>query len=206
MRKVFAFYFTTIDGVAEFPEYPERARSEPEEVNPVWTPYMPGIDTLFLGRHTYELWSDYWPRQKDEASAGEWMKEFSRFADRAEKVVFSKSLPSATWPNSRIVRGSIENEVARLRKVPGATMAVGGGPRLLQSFLALDLVDDLFLSVSPVLAGHGKPLFRVKMDPDHAPDQIPIGAPDRHDFRLVEARPVSDGELFLHYERMPKEP
>ncbi|HTW40665.1 MAG TPA: dihydrofolate reductase family protein [Thermoplasmata archaeon] len=204
MRKVFAFQFMSIDGIGEFVAYPDDWSSGPDEGNALWAPYMPEIDTLFLGRRTFEIFAEYWPRQKDEASASEWTKEFSRFYDRVEKVVFSKSLRNGVWPNSRIARGPIEAEVARLRETPGGTMAVVGGPRLFQSFLAADLIDDMFLGVFPSIVQHGKPLFRLQLDPDAPAAPVLVGAPDRHDFRAVDARATASGEVFLHYRRVPK--
>jgi dihydrofolate reductase len=202
MRKVRTIMFETLDGIAEFPDFGERsdaAQDEPED--PMWSPRMGSIDTLLLGRHSYLAWERFWPAQKDHPSSSEWAKKFSRFADGAEKVVFSTTLDTAAWPHSRIAQGSVREEVERLKKLPGEDMALGGGPILAQSFVADDLVDELFLEVFPSLVGSGKPLFPITPDPDHAGDVVPLGAPGRHDFRLLEARPQKDGNLFLHYQR-----
>jgi dihydrofolate reductase len=198
MRKIMVVMFTTLDGIAEFPEYPDD-KSPPED--PMWEPRMDSIDTIILGRRSYEAWFQYWPQQKDKPSSSEWAKNFSRFCDRCTKVVFSKTLQEAKWPNSVIARGDVEEEVARLKAIPGKDIALGGGPRLLQSFLEHDLADELVLDLFPSILGSGKPLFRVKADPDHAEDFIPKGTPGRHDFRLLEAKPLADGSLFLRYER-----
>lgn len=193
--------FTTLDGVAEFPEYPEDAAAAvAQTVQEMWTSRMSSIDTLFLGRVTYEKWASFWPQQKNDPAANPFMRSFSRFADRAEKVVFSKTLARADWPNSRIVRDDISKEVTRLKGLPGGDMSVGG-PRLAQSFLEHDLVDELLLEVSPSLVGRGKPVFRVAADPDHADDIVPIGAPGRLDFKPVETKLLPDGQLFLWYRR-----
>jgi dihydrofolate reductase len=202
MRKVQMIMFTTLDGIAEFPDYGEEPFSNTGETeDPMWDPRMNSIDTIFLGRQAYVAWSKFWPGQKSNPSSSEWNRRFSRFTDGAEKVVFSKTLKSADWPNSRIVRGDIREEVERLRKLPGKDMALGGGPRLAQSFLDQDLVDELLIEVFPSLVGAGKPLFRVKPDPDHAEDVVPMGTPGRRDFKLLESRPLKDGTLFLHYKR-----
>lgn len=197
--------FSTLDGVAEFPIYPDDPAVASAEVDdPMWSPRMDSIDTLLLGRKSYEAWSKYWPSVKDNPTASAWGREFSRFSDRCGKVVFSKSLTSAEWPHSTIVRGDVTREVERLRALPGKDLALGGGPRLLQSFLERDLVDELLLQVFPSLVGRGKPFFRVLPDPDHAEDRVPLGVPGRHDFKLVEARPVrplEEGTVFLHYRR-----
>ncbi|MGA7861864.1 MAG: dihydrofolate reductase family protein [Thermoplasmata archaeon] len=201
MRKVLILMFMTLDGVAEYPDYVEDADSNSAgEGPPMWDSLMDSIDTLLLGRRTYEKWAGFWPGKKSDSSATAWMKKFSRFADEAEKVVFSKTLKSADWPNSRIVRGDIAQEVARLKAQPGKDMTVGG-PRLAQSFLAADLADELLLDIFPSIVGRGKPLFRVVGDPDHDEDLVPLGAPGRHDFKLLECKPLKDGTAFLHYRR-----
>lgn len=202
MRKVQILMFMTLDGVAEFPDYGEDpGSSATDEGPPMWESRMDATDTLLLGRRTYEKWAAFWPRWKNDPSAAKFLKEFSRFADRAEKVVFSRTLKSADWPKSRIVRGDLAEEVARLKSLPGKDIVLGGGPRLAQSFLERDLADDLFLTLSPSIVGSGKPLFRVRGDPDHDEDVVPQGAPGRHDFTLIEARPLKDRTLLLHFGR-----
>lgn len=202
MRKVWMMMFTTIDGVAEFPVYPEDAsKAQDDSEQSMWTPRMKSIDTLFLGRKTYEKWASYWPLQLHDPDANPFMRSFSAFADRASKVVFSKSLKKADWKNSRIVRGDISREVTRLKKLKGGDMAVGGGPRLAQSFLEKDLVDELMLEVFPSLLGKGRPLFHLDADPDREQDFIPLGVPGRRDFKIVEARVTPDGSLLTWYRR-----
>jgi dihydrofolate reductase len=201
MRKVLGFLSgMTLDGLAENVGYPPDPGDDPE-TNPLWSPRMPSIDTLLLGRRTYVLWAEFWPPQKDKPENPGFFREFSRFADRCEKVVFSGSLQRTEWPNSRIVRGSPHDEVARLRAQPGGDLAVGGGPRLLQSFLDRDLVDELFVNLQPSLVGVGKPWFRVRPDPDRGPETVPIGATGRHDFQLVESRALDGDHVYLHYRR-----
>jgi dihydrofolate reductase len=202
MRSVKILMFMTLDGVAEFPEYAEDpATGDPEAGPPMWSARMDSTDTLLLGRRTYELWADFWPRQKNDPNAGKFLHEFSRYADRAEKVVFSKTLQSADWPTSRIARGDLAEEVARLKSLPGSDLVLGGGPRLAQSFLERDLADELFLTMFPSIVGRGKPFFRVTYNPDHPADFVPPGAPGRHDFTLIEALPQKTGEILLHYSR-----
>jgi dihydrofolate reductase len=202
MRKVLMPMFLTLDGIAELPDYAEAPDADsPDEGPPMWTGRLESTDTLLLGRLTYERWAGFWPPVKNDPSAGKFMQEFSRFADRVEKVVFSQSLSSADWPNSRIVRGDLGEEVARLKSLPGKDIVVGGGPRLAQSLLDRELADELLLTILPSIVGGGKPAFRVKADPDHSDDLIPRGAPGRHDFRLIEARPEKSGAILLHYAR-----
>lgn len=196
MRKVLMIMFMTLDGVAEFPVY-----GEPDDEDPMWAPRMKSIDTIILGAGSYRKWAAHWPRQLNNPSASRWEKEFAGFAERARKVVFSKSLLQVGWANSELARGDPSKEVARLKSLDGKDMALGGGPRLAQSFLERGLVDEMLLALFPTLLGRGKPMFRVESDPDIPTDFVPLGAPGRRDFRLLESKPLTDGTLFLHYER-----
>jgi dihydrofolate reductase len=201
-RRVLLHMFLTIDGVAEYPVYEDPSEpGAPSDDEPTWLPDLDSIDTLLLGRNTYLKWAEFWPPQKSDPSANEFMRTFSLFADRAEKVVFSRTLDRADWPRSRIVRSDLAEEIARIRSTPGGDIALAGGPRLAQAFLARDLVDEMFLKVFPTLAGKGKPLFQVQATPDNPEDMIPLGAPGRTDFQLLHARALSDSMLALHYRR-----
>ena len=199
MRKVVVMMNMTMDGVAEFPEYLEDPNAPWED--PLYEPRFDSFDTLLLGRRTYEKWSEFWPQQVDSPTSGPWEKRFSKFVNGLEKVVFSRSLAKAEWPRSRIVRDDPAAEIARIRQLPGKDLALCGGPRLLQTFLEEDLVDEICLRMFPSLVGSGKPLFRVRTDSLHDEDLIPLSAVGRRDFSLVEASPHGEGLVFLHYRR-----
>ncbi len=204
-RRVLAALQMTIDGVAEWPAYPDEADEGDADSSDFWeamyASYWDSVDTLLLGRHTYLKWSGFWPNVRKDPNAGKHMRQFSEFADRVEKVVFSRTLKSAPWEKSRIVRGDISKEIDRLKSQRGGNMVLGGGPRLAQEFQRRGLIDELRLTVYPSVVGRGKPLFDVDRLPDNPDDRIPVGAPLRHDFRLVEARPLRSGggAVFLHY-------
>jgi len=196
--------FMTLDGQAQFPVYPPDPEADPEE-DPMWRPRMKSIDAVILGRKAYQKWAEFWPTKQNDPSASPWSKDFSRFANSIQKIVFSKTLTTADWEPSRIVRDDPSAEIRRLKSEKGLDIAIGGGPRIAQAFLEADLVDEMLLNVFPSIVGRGKPLFPTADDPDLQEDRIPIGAAGRHDFRLKAALPQSDGSLFVHYERkVPK--
>jgi dihydrofolate reductase len=203
-RKVVAALQMTIDGVAEMPAYQDDSDADDSDFwEAMYASYWDSVDTLLLGRQTYVKWSNFWPEVRKKPDAGKYPREFSTFADRVEKIVFSRSLRTAPWKNSRLVRADISKEMERLKSQPGGNMILGGGPRLAQGFFRLGLIDELRLTVYPSVVGRGKPLFDVDRVPDNPEDNVPLGAPLRHDFRLVEARPLrrTGGVVFLHYLR-----
>jgi dihydrofolate reductase len=204
-RKVIAAMQMTIDGVAE---WPDSGPSDPNEDDSdfwsvMYTSYWDSVDTLLLGRRTYEKWADFWPGVQKREGVSKHLRDFSVFADRVEKVVFSRSIKSGGWPITRVLGGDLSEEVAKLKEGNGGDMVLNGGPRIVQEFLRRGLVDEVRLMVYPSIVGRGKPLFAVESLPDNPEDRIPMGAPLRHDFRVVEARPLKDGggAVFLHYAR-----
>ena len=86
-----------------------------------------------------------------------------------------------------VVGGSLKAFVKKLKGRPGKDIYLGGGGGLARSFLREDLVDELFLGVSPTLLGDGIPAF---------PGKFP-----QRDFKLTECKSYANGSVGLRYER-----
>jgi dihydrofolate reductase len=94
----------------------------------------------------------YWP-----TAAG----EYARFMNTLPKVVFSRTLPAAEWPGSRIARGDTAEEIAALKNEPGGEIImVHGGAAFVQALSRLGLIDEYRLVILPVALGNGQPLFK----------------------------------------------
>ncbi len=63
---------------------------------------------------------------------------------------------------------------------------VAGGGMLNASFMAENLVDEIFIDVEPIILGQGIPLFRDKEF--------------ERNLKLVGQKKISDNEIQLHYE------
>ena len=106
--------------------------------------------THIMGRVTYEEMAKFWPTS-DHPIAGP-MNEIP-------KVVFSATLPSATWHPSRIARGDTAQELARLKQEPGGEIIAHGGTQFARSLIRLGLADEYRFWVLPAAVGQGVPLF-----------------------------------------------
>jgi dihydrofolate reductase len=106
--------------------------------------------THIMGRVTYQEMAQVWPTSDHP---------FAAPMNDIPKVVFSQSLRSADWSESRIAIGDTAQEIAQLKAEPGGEIVVHGGTRFVQSLIRLDLVDEYRLTVLPVAVGHGVPLF-----------------------------------------------
>ncbi len=114
------------------------------------------VDTLLLGRGTYQQFARFWPNAVDDPSLPADLRESARYLTDTPKVVFSKSLAKAGWSNSTIVRGSLKTEIARLRRRPGKNLLVPGGVAFPKALIEADLVDEYLLSVVPIILGEGR--------------------------------------------------
>jgi dihydrofolate reductase len=145
--------------------------------------FLDGVDTILLGRKTYELFVDYWPTATtDEEIIADRLNELP-------KLVFSNSLseaPWGTWPPAQIVLGDAVAEIGRLKSQEGKHMVLWGSLSLAQDLMAADLIDEYHLQLCPTLVGGGRPLF-----------------PPRQgyaDLERVDLRTYDTGVVFLHYE------
>jgi len=106
--------------------------------------------THIMGRVTYQEMAEFWPQSDHPAAAP---------MSGIPKIVFSKTLQSAVWPESRIASGDTAHEIARLKQEPGGEIIAHGGTRFARSLIRLGLVDEYRLTVLPVAIGKGAPLF-----------------------------------------------
>lgn len=106
--------------------------------------------THIMGRVTYQQMAGHWPN-----SAG----DYADAMNRLPKVVFSRTLPAADWPGSRIARGDLTEEIAALKSEPGGEIMAHGGAAFVQALSRLGLIDEYRLVILPVALGSGLPLF-----------------------------------------------
>jgi len=110
-----------------------------------------------MGGVTYNDMASYWPNANMQTPQD---KPFAAPMNEIPKVVFSKTLKDATWTDSRIARGDLREEIARLKQQPGKPILAHGGARFAQSLSKLDLIDEYRLVTHPVALGGGSPLFK----------------------------------------------
>lgn len=103
---------------------------------------LDSIDCYVLGSRTYEHAIELgWP-----------------YGDTPTIVATSRDLPS-TRSSVEFYAGDLERLVDEVLAPRFESIWLVGGAKLCQSFLALDLVDEVRLSVAPVLLGNGVRLF-----------------------------------------------
>lgn len=116
-------------------------------------------DTILLGRITYEAMACYWPgRAAQLAFPGDDLA-FANLMNNHEKIVFSRTLTRAEWQHTKIVRGHIPTETARLKGTEGKHIMVYGSGQLVNLLMESGLIDEYRLWVHPVVLRQGRPFF-----------------------------------------------
>lgn len=148
MRTLVVTEFVSLDGVIEEPGWTfpywndEIARFKGEETN--------ATDALLLGRVTYQGFAAAWPERKDEGAP---------YFNSVRKYVVSKTLDKVEWNNSRLIKGNVVEEIAKLKQQEGQDILVYGSAMLVQTLMQHDLVDRYRLLIYPLVLGKGKRLF-----------------------------------------------
>ena len=164
MRRLVVVESLSLDGVMQAPGAPEEDSSGgfphggwqreyvDEEALAAATGSMAATDAYLFGRRTYESMAAYWPHAPAE-------NPFTDHLNRTPKYVASTTLTRLDWQNSTLLRGDVPESVAALKAEAGGTIAVLGSGELVRTLLAHDLIDEYFLTITPILLGSGKRLF-----------------------------------------------
>ncbi len=109
-------------------------------------------DTLLFGRKTYQHMASYWSSAPAD--------EIADHMNNLPKVVFSRTLQTAEWKNSKLVKDEASEEISRLKQLPGKDMVILGSASLASFLLQRGLIDEYRVILNPVFLGSGKLLFQ----------------------------------------------
>ena len=155
-----------------------------DEMSEYMVRFFNRVDTLLLGRVTYQMMADFWPTPMADS-------EDPIIAERMNhipKIVFSKTLDDASWgewDNVRLMKNDIREEMTAIKHQPGKDLVLFGGADLAASFFHEGLIDELQMIVNPVILRSGTPLFQE------------IKAPLKLD--LTESVTMGCGNVILNY-------
>lgn len=188
MRKMVAGMQMSIDGMIDGPDgYTDWVESWSDTFG-----LLPEIDACVLGSGMYSGYEQYWSEINGDPHAPMELAgnlptpeeiEYADFALRTPHYVLSKSLSKVHWANTTIVRDVAEIE--QLKRQPGRTIYVVGGARTVSGLLDRGLIDELRLTIHPLVVGKGKALF----------DTVA----ERHYLRLDDVERMGDGRVCLIY-------
>jgi dihydrofolate reductase len=158
MRKLRIIEHSSLDGViqhsaddGDFPysDWTVPYRS-PAGRDAVMAAYGGNFD-LLLGRRTYDLWSEFWPKAPSSPIADG--------INAATKYVATHRPESLAWAPFEALGPDIVEGIRRIKPQDGADLILSGSSTLTSTLLEHGLADEILLIVYPVLLGTGKRLF-----------------------------------------------
>jgi len=130
---------------------------------------------LLLGRKTFDIWEDYWPKHAD----------FWPGINEVTKYIVSTTRKESGWKNSVFMDGL--EAIKKLKNSDGGDLKIWGSSELTHLLLENDLIDEFWLMIHPLILGQGKKPFA---------DGSVASA-----FKLLESSVTPSGVIFAHYER-----
>ncbi len=116
-------------------------------------------DTILLGRKMTDGFVNHWENVvKTQPDSPEF--PFANKMVDIPKVVFTNTLDSSHWDNTKLATGELTEEIRKLKMLPGEDMIVYGGADFVSSLVREDLIDEYHLFINPVVIGNGISIFK----------------------------------------------
>ena len=181
MRKIIFAINTTINGSVD-----HTVGITDDELHEFYTDLLNSVDVVLMGRKTYHLMESFWPvAHKDPGST----QSILRFADKynsIKKIVFSETLKEVKWQNSQLADRNLQEIISELKNQDGKNISAGSLSIALQ-LLKLDLIDEFWIAVHPIVAEKGPRLFD--------------GMDVIKKLNLIDSKTLSSGVVFHHYQK-----
>ncbi|HEX3787109.1 MAG TPA: dihydrofolate reductase family protein [Pseudonocardiaceae bacterium] len=178
MRRIVAGLFSSLDGVVESPNEWAYQYFTDEMLAEIGAG-VTAADAVLVGRRTYREFVGRWAGRDDSPMA--------TFLNESPKYVVSTTLrpDELTWASSTLLDGDLGARLGELKRQSGKNIQVPGSPRLVRALLRDGLLDELHLSICPLVVGTGFRLF------DELTARIPL--------ELTDSTTSTTGVLGLTY-------
>jgi dihydrofolate reductase len=140
------------------------------------------VGTYLYGRRMYDVMA-YWESANTVADQPPVVRDFAEIWQAADKIVYSKTLETASTLRTRIEREFDAEAVRQMKAAAGRDITVGG-PDLAAQAIKAGLVDEYHLFVAPIMVGSGK---------QSLPNNV------RVKLELLDERRFGSGMVHLHY-------
>jgi len=175
MRKLIIYIATSLDGYIAKPNddlsFLKLVEKEGEDYG--YAEFTATIDTIILGRKTYD-----WV-----------LKEIgsSHYDNGNRNVYVITRTKKSSVGKTTFYTGDLYELVQQLKSQSGKNIYCDGGAEIINELLKKDLIDEMIISVIPVLLGNGTRLFK-----DGRPEQL---------LELISTKTFETGLIQMHFKR-----
>jgi dihydrofolate reductase len=156
LQKLIVFNSVTLDG---YFSGPNGDLSWAHKQDPEWNNFVAdnskGGGALLFGRVTYEMMVSFWPTPE----AAKAFPTVAEGMNRAQKVVFSRTLDKASWQNTRLVKDGLAAAVREMKSEPGPGMTILGSGKIVAQLASEGVIDEYQLVINPIALGKGRTMF-----------------------------------------------
>ena len=171
-RKVIVYIASSVDGFIAKPDddlsFLSVVEREGEDYG--YAEFLKSVDTIIMGRKTYD-----WV-----------MTQVPEFPHSNLDTYIITRTPRPEAGKVQFYTSSLEDLIVRLKSQPGKNIFVDGGAQIVNELLQYNLIDEMIISVIPVVLSGGVKLFQE-------------GRPEQH-LNLLNSRQFDSGLVQLHYQ------
>lgn len=182
MAKLIYAAIASLDGYVEDAQGTFDWAAPDEEVHAFVNDLERSVGTYLYGRRMYETMV-FWETASTRRDEPAVFSDYAEIWQAAEKVVYSRTLPTVSSARTRLEREFDHDAVRRLKETSPADIGIGGA-ELAGQAIAAGLVDELQLLLGPILVGGGKAAL---------PGDVRVG------LELLDEHRFAGGVVFLRY-------
>lgn len=147
---------------------------------------LDNADTFVTGSKMYDGYVEYWKNVLNEpALFSDALVKYARIAEKTTHMLASRKGHESKWENT-VVTNDLGKELTSLKQQPGKDILVWGGAETAAFLLSNNIIDELRLTVVPIILGGGKSLF------DNVNNKAKL--------KLIESKTLSGGLVYVSYE------
>jgi dihydrofolate reductase len=200
MRKLIVSIHSTANGIVTGPpsdatNFMIWAQAGIEDSLAPFLKSLANVDTVLLGRATYEDLVRKWPKVKEWPDVSDVALRIGEKINATPKLIVTGKHPreDLAWgefePPTQLTGSNIDQQIKALKRGDGGDIITFGSPTLVQSLTNAGLVDEYRILVHPVVVNEGKRLFE--------------NLEGRTDFRLISVDALERGAMLVTYAPLP---
>lgn len=184
MRKLILVVHTSLDGFVAGPSGELDGFPSGDENLGFVCGLTDEADTMLLGRVSFQLLDSFWPKAQNIRGATKNEVRYSNWYNDAQKIVLSKTLKADNLIKTTIISEDMPGKVRDLKQQSGKNILVFGSPAVSRQLMQLDLLDEYWIFINPVIFGAGIPLFQSAV---------------KHRLKMLTVATFGNGEVAVNY-------